>query len=185
MIKKKKFFNEVFLIEPNIHSDNRGCFYENFNKEKYHEIGLKGPWLQDNVSKTNYGGVRGLHFQNPKPQGKLVSVIFGSIFDVAVDIRKKSPTFGKWISAELNDKNCNQLWIPPGFAHGFQVLSKVAHVHYKCANNYWSPENEESILFNDKDIGINWPIEVSSISSKDKNAYHLNQIKSLPIYKNE
>ena len=181
LIKKKKFFNEVFLIEPIVHRDNRGAFYENFNKNKYSEIGLKGPWLQDNISKTNYGGIRGLHFQNPKPQGKLVSVICGSIFDVVVDIRKKSHTFGQWVSVELNDTNCNQLWIPPGFAHGFQVLSRIAHVHYKCTINYWSPENEESILFNDPDIGIEWPIEMNSISLKDQNANCLNQIKKLPI----
>ena len=181
LIKKNTFFNDVHLIEPKVHKDNRGYFYENFNNNSYQEIGLNGPWLQDNVSKTYSGGIRGLHFQNPNPQGKLISVIYGSIFDVAVDIRQNSSTFGEWIGVELNDINCNQLWIPSGFAHGFQALSDIVYVNYKCTENYWSPENEEIIVYNDQEIGIKWPKTISIISPKDKNANCLKHINNLPF----
>ena len=179
-VKIETFFNNVHLLKPKVYRDNRGYFFENFNKAVYSHIGLEGPWLQDNVSKTFLYGIRGLHFQNPNPQGKLVSVIYGRIFDVVVDIRRTSTTFGKWIGVELNDKNCNQLWIPKGFAHGFQALSKVAYVNYKCTDNYWSPKDEQTIIFDDKEIGIKWPKKPSSISEKDMNGKPLKLLKNLP-----
>ena len=134
------------------------------------------------MSKSSKGDVRGLHFQNPNPQGKLVSIIYGSVFDVVVDIRKISPTFCKWYGLELNDIKCNQLWVPPGFAHGFQTLSEIAIMNYKCSINYWSPQDEKSILYNDPDINIKWPIKINKISKKDKKAKCLKQIIGLPFY---
>jgi len=180
LVKIETFFDNVYLLKPKVYKDNRGHFFENFNKAVYHQIGLEGPWLQDNVSKTFLYGIRGLHFQYPKPQGKLVSVFYGRIFDVVVDIRRSSTTFGKWIGVELDDKNFNQLWIPKGFAHGFQALSKVAHVNYKCSDNYWSPKDEQTIIFNDNEIGINWPKKPGSISEKDMNGKPLKLLKNLP-----
>ena len=184
LTKSLLFSDSVYLIEPKVYRDSRGCFYENFNNKVYKEIGLNGPWLQDNISKTSSGSIRGLHFQNPYSQGKLVSVICGSIFDVVVDIRKNSPTFGEWTGVELDDINCNQLWVPPGFAHGFQVISEIAYVNYKCTDSYWSPENEEIIVYNDVDIGVKWPKPMSYISIKDKNAKTLKNTKNLPLFIN-
>ena len=170
----------VFEIQPIVHRDHRGYLYEKFNFKKYKDLGLDGPWLQDNLSKSSKGDVRGLHFQNPNPQGKLVSVIYGSVFDVVVDVRENSPTFSKWYGLELDDTKCNQLWIPPGFAHGFQVLSEFSLVNYKCSLNYWSPPDENTILYNDPDLNIKWPIEIGKISKKDEKGMFLKNIKNLP-----
>ena len=180
MIKRNKIFKDILEIEPFIHKDERGFFYEKFNLKRYKDIGLDGPWVQDNLSKSKKGDVRGLHFQNPNPQGKLVSVIVGCVFDVVVDVRKNSSTFANWFGVELNDKKCNQLWIPPGFAHGFQVISDVSLVNYKCSLNYWSPDDENIILYNDPDINIKWPMTIGNISKKDKEGKFLKTIKNLP-----
>lgn len=177
--KIETFFDNVYLLKPKVYKDKRGHFFENFNKEIYNQIGLEGPWLQDNVSKTFLYGIRGLHFQQPNSQGKLVSVICGRIFDVVVDIRRNSPTFGKWTGVELNDENCHQFWIPKGFAHGFQALSEVAYVNYKCSNNYWSPKDEHTIIFNDEEIGIEWPKKPGIISQKDLNGKSLKLLENL------
>ena len=182
LIKNSTFLNEVFEIKPIIHKDERGYFFENFNLKRYNEIGIKGPWLQDNVSKSNKGDIRGLHFQNPNPQGKLVSVIYGSVFDVVVDIRKNSPTFCQWFGLELSDLKCNQLWVPPGFAHGFQALTEIAIMNYKCSLNYWLPQDEKSILYNDPDINIEWPIKINKMSQKDTKGKRLKQFQDLPLY---
>ena len=179
-MKINKITHNVYEIQPKIFKDERGYFYESFHLKRYNEIGIKGPWLQDNNSKSNKGDVRGLHFQYPKSQGKLVTVIYGCIFDVIIDVRRKSPTFSKWFSLELNDEKSNQFWVPPGFAHGFQVLSKFAIVNYKCSLNYWSQNDEKIVLFNDPDINIKWPIKVNNVSEKDKKALPLKKIKNLP-----
>ena len=179
-MKINKIIKNVYEVQPKIFKDERGFFYESFHLNRYKEVGIQGPWLQDNNSKSNKGDIRGLHFQYPKSQGKLITVIYGSIFDVIIDVRKKSPTFGKWFSLELNDEKNNQLWVPPGFAHGFQVLSKIALVNYKCSLNYWSQKDEKIILFNDPDINIKWPLKVNKISEKDKKALPLKNIKKLP-----
>ena len=148
------------LLTPNIFNDERGCFYESWNENTFNTIiGKDVRFSQDNISISKKGVLRGLHYQlEPQPQGKLVRCSYGSIFDVAVDLRKESKTFGNWVSAELSSKNKNQLWIPVGFAHGFLVLSKTAEVNYK-ASGFWNKNCEYSIRWNDKDLKITWPIE--------------------------
>lgn len=158
----------VLLIKPQVFGDERGYFVETWQKERYEAAGINLPFVQDNHSKSTKGILRGLHFQNQHPQGKLVMVSLGEVFDVAVDIRKGSPTFGKWFGAILNQENQNQLWIPPGMAHGFVVLSDVAHFHYKCTD-FYHPGDEGSIRWNDPTIGIDWPYkEEPVLSAKDQ-----------------
>jgi dTDP-4-dehydrorhamnose 3,5-epimerase len=159
----------LLIIEPRVFSDSRGYFLESFHAEKYAAIGIEGPFVQDNSSHSVKDTLRGLHFQHPKAQGKLVSVSHGSVFDVAVDIRKNSKTFGQWFGLELSDLNHLQLWVPPGFAHGFCVLSEVADFHYKCTNLY-APDCEQSVLWNDEAIGITWPTRAPLLSRKDAEA---------------
>ena len=146
----------VLLIKPQVFGDQRGYFVETWQKERYEAAGINLPFVQDNHSKSTKGILRGLHFQKQHPQGKLVMVSLGEVFDVAVDIRKGSPTFGKWFGAILNQENQNQLWIPPGMAHGFVVLSDVAHFHYKCTD-FYHPGDEGGLAWNDPEIGIEWP----------------------------
>lgn len=148
---------EVILLEPKVYADDRGFFFESFNQKKFEELtGIKKQFVQDNHSKSTKGVLRGLHYQiAPKAQGKLVRVVRGEIFDVAVDIRKKSPTFGKWVSEILSAENKKQLWIPEGFAHGFLVLANDTEVLYKTTD-YYSPEHERSIIWNDVTIAIQW-----------------------------
>jgi len=163
---------DVKLIEPRVFEDERGFFFESFNHKRFEEaIGKKVSFVQDNQSKSLKGVIRGLHYQlAPFEQGKLVRVLKGEVFDVAVDIRKSSPTFGKWISTKLSAEKKNQLWIPEGFAHGFQVLSEYAEVLYKTTN-YYSPNHEGSIIWNDKSLGIKWPQELKPyLSAKDLKA---------------
>jgi dTDP-4-dehydrorhamnose 3,5-epimerase len=149
---------DIILIEPQVFSDNRGFFLETYHKEKFEKAGIKANFVQDNHSKSVRGTLRGLHYQtNPMAQGKLVRVIAGTIFDVAVDIRVKSGTFGQWVGQALSSNNKHMLYIPPGFAHGFYVLSEVAQVEYKCTSVY-SPQNEHSIYWEDKKINIIWPL---------------------------
>ena len=156
----------VFIIEPKVFGDHRGFFYESWQKKRYEEYGITGEFVQDNVSYSSKGVLRGLHFQNPNGQGKLVSVLQGEVFDVAVDIRIGSPTFGQWAGINLSGENHKQFWIPAGFAHGFCVLSDTAHFAYKCTADY-SPENEGGICWADPDVGIKWPIEEALLSGKD------------------
>lgn len=164
----KRPIEGVLLIKPQVFGDERGYFVETWQKERYEAAGINLPFVQDNHSKSTKGILRGLHFQKQHPQGKLVMVSLGEVFDVAVDIRKGSPTFGKWFGAILNQENQNQLWIPPGMAHGFVVLSDVAHFHYKCTD-FYHPGDEGSIRWNDPTIGIDWPYkEEPVLSAKDQ-----------------
>ena len=160
---------DVLLIEPQVFGDDRGFFFESFNQEKFEEvIGRKINFVQDNHSKSIKGVLRGLHYQvSPKAQGKLVRVTQGEVFDVAVDLRQSSPTFGKWVGEILSASNFKQMWIPKGFAHGFLTLSDTAEFLYKTTD-FYSVEHERSILWNDKTIDISWPISNISLSNKDK-----------------
>lgn len=165
-------------IYPKVFGDRRGFFLETWQKQRYKEAGINYQFVQDNRSFSSKGTLRGLHFQKRFPQGKLVSVIFGEVFDVAVDLRKGSDTFGKWFGLILTGEKCNQLWIPPGFAHGFYVLSETAFFEYKCTD-YYHPEDEAVILWNDKNIGIDWPLPPASsvlLSEKDRNGHPFKEI---------
>lgn len=156
------------IIEPKAFGDSRGYFMESYNQKRYQEIGIPGPFLQDNLSFSAQKGVlRGLHFQHPKAQGKLVCALEGEVFDVAVDIRLGSPHFGRWIGVHLSAENKRQFWIPKGFAHGFIVLSQSALFAYKC-DQYYAPDCEGSILWNDSEIGIDWPLAAPILSDKDQ-----------------
>lgn len=157
----------VLIIEPRVFGDHRGFFLETFQAERYREAGITLPFVQDNHSRSGQGVLRGLHFQRSRPQGKLVSVSRGAVYDVAVDINPDSPTCGQFVGIELNDENHRQLWIPPGYAHGFCVLSEVADFQYKCTD-YYIPEDEGGLLWNDPEINIPWPIEQPLLSAKDQ-----------------
>ncbi len=177
MIFEKLFIDGLILIKPDVFPDDRGYFFESFNKKKYKEGGIDYTFLQDNISKSVYGTVRGLHYQvGEYAQGKLCSVISGKVLDVAVDIRLGSSTFGKHYAAELSEENKNQLWIPPGFAHGFSVLSETAIFSYKCTNLY-DKASERAILYNDPQLNINWNVEKEIVSPKDLQAKKFNQIE--------
>lgn len=167
---------DVFLIEPNVFGDTRGFFLESFHANRYTEAGIPGPFVQDNQSRSVKGVLRGLHFQKQYPQGKLVYVIQGSVFDVAVDIRQDSPTFKQWVGVTLTAESHQQFYVPPGFAHGFCVLSEVADFHYKCTDYYY-PEDEGSLRWDDPEIGIAWPINQPVLSNKDANAPYLKDWK--------
>ena len=160
---------EVLILEPGVFGDDRGFFYESFNQKRFAELtGVNREFVQDNHSKSAKGVLRGLHYQIEQAQGKLVRVTAGEVFDVAVDLRKSSPTFGHWVGVTLSAVNKRQLWIPEGFAHGFVVISDHAEFLYKTTN-YWAPEFERSLLWNDPAIGITWPIETEPrLSGKDK-----------------
>lgn len=150
---------DVLIIEPKVFGDERGFFYESFNMRSFAEAtGLTRTFVQDNHSRSARGVLRGLHYQIQHPQGKLVRVVAGEVFDVAVDLRKDSPTFGKWVGVTLSAQNKRQLWVPEGFAHGFVVTSDHAEFLYKTTD-YWYPEHERSLIWNDPDLGIDWPIE--------------------------
>lgn len=161
---------DVLIIEPKVFGDDRGFFYESFNERRFLELtGVSTNFVQDNHSKSAKNVLRGLHYQIQQPQGKLVRVVDGEVFDVAVDIRKSSPTFGRWVGVKLSAENKRQLWIPEGFAHGFVVTSESAEFLYKTTN-YWAPEFERSIMWNDPAIGIEWPIDDAPfLSGKDQN----------------
>jgi dTDP-4-dehydrorhamnose 3,5-epimerase len=160
---------DVIIIEPNVISDERGFFMESYQKRRFIEAGIDADFVQDNHSKSHGGILRGLHYQIRQPQGKLIRVIDGEIFDVAVDIRRHSPDFGKWVGDYLSSENRRMLWVPPGFAHGFYVTSLHAQVLYK-ATDYYAPEWERTILWNDPAIGINWPLGDTppTLSTKDQ-----------------
>jgi dTDP-4-dehydrorhamnose 3,5-epimerase len=157
----------VILVEPDVHRDGRGYFLETYHAEKYAAAGIHGPFVQDNHSRSAGGTVRGLHLQRRRPQGKLIRVIEGGIFDVAVDVRRGSPTFGKWVSVHLSAENFTECYIPPGFAHGFCVLSPVAQVEYKCTDLY-DAASEIGIAWNDPALGITWPVETPVLSERDR-----------------
>lgn len=159
----------VVLLEPKVFGDARGFFFESFNQRRFAELtGYQGDFVQDNHSRSQRGVLRGLHYQIKQPQGKLVRVVSGAVFDVAVDVRRASKTFGKWFGAELTAENKRMAWIPPGFAHGFLVLSETADFLYKTTD-YWAPEHERAILWNDPAIGIQWPLDGEpQLSAKDK-----------------
>ncbi len=159
---------DVILIKPDVHRDERGFFFESWQKNKFAKAGIDQEFVQDNHSRSSKDVLRGLHYQIRQPQGKLIRAIVGEVFDVAVDLRRSSPSFGKWVSANLSSENFNMLWIPPGFAHGFLVLSDVAEFVYK-ATDFYAPQYERCILWNDRDLGIDWPISghEPNLSEKD------------------
>jgi dTDP-4-dehydrorhamnose 3,5-epimerase len=166
----------VVVVEPDVHKDDRGFFLETYHAGKYAESGIPGPFVQDNHSRSVRGTLRGLHAQWRRPQGKLVRCLEGSIWDVAVDMRAGSPTWGRWFGVELTSDNFKQIYVPPGLLHGFVVLSEVAEVEYKCTDLY-DPGGELSVLWNDPDIGIAWPYEDEPIlSGKDKAAIRLAEV---------
>jgi len=168
---------DVYLIEPKVFGDERGFFFESLNQAKFEQaIGRKVQFVQDNHSKSAKGVLRGLHYQDPKPQGKLVRVTQGEVFDVAVDIRKDSPTYGKWVAETLSAENKKQLWIPEGFAHGFLVLSDTAEFLYKVTD-FYAPDFEQTIAWNDPDLAINWPLDGEpKLSSKDQSGHSVREI---------
>jgi dTDP-4-dehydrorhamnose 3,5-epimerase len=169
----------VRLIEPRRFGDARGWFMEIWNQERYHAAGLEFGFVQDNLSFSSRGVLRGLHFQDPHPQGKLVWVGSGEIWDVAADVRPDSPTFGKWVASTLSAENGRQLFIPEGYAHGFVVLSEQALVAYKCTTPY-RPECEHTIRWDDPDLGIDWPINAPIVSEKDVRGNWLAELKPAP-----
>lgn len=161
------------IIEPKVHGDERGFFLETFQAKRYKDIaGITLPFVQDNHSRSSKGVLRGLHFQKTKPQGKLVRVVKGEVYDVALDIRQGSPTFGEWEAVILSEENKVQFWVPPGFAHGFVVLSDTADFEYKCTD-YYDSSDEGSILWNDPNLNISWPTNRPILSEKDANASKL------------
>jgi dTDP-4-dehydrorhamnose 3,5-epimerase len=172
----------VLIVEPDVYRDPRGFFLESYHFQKYREGGILLSFVQDNHSHSIQGTIRGLHAQSQRPQGKLLRVIDGEIFDVAVDIRQGSPTFGRWLGIHLSSENFRQCYIPPGFAHGFAVLSPSAQLEYKCTD-YYDPADEIGVLWNDPEIGIAWPVENPILSAKDLAAPRLHELEDkLPLY---
>jgi dTDP-4-dehydrorhamnose 3,5-epimerase len=178
---------EILLLEPRVFRDDRGAFFEVWKDPVYRELGIRDPFVQDNVSHSVRGTLRGLHFQEPTAQGKLVQVLDGTVYDVAADVRRGSPTFGRWVGVELDGDSARQLWIPPGFAHGFLVTSARATFLYKCTALY-SPAHERSIRWNDPLLAISWPLEGATgwraplLSAKDADAPLLLDAEVLPTY---
>jgi dTDP-4-dehydrorhamnose 3,5-epimerase len=164
----------VLVLEPRVFEDERGAFLEVWNAGRYAALGIDGPFVQDNVSVSNQGVLRGLHFQNPNPQGKLVSVLQGAVYDVAIDVRVESETFGEWVGVELSADNRRQMWIPEGFAHGFQALSDGTIFTYKCTR-YYAPADERSLRWDDPALGIEWPLHELILSPKDAAAPTLSE----------
>jgi dTDP-4-dehydrorhamnose 3,5-epimerase len=173
----------VLIVEPDVFGDERGFFMETWNGKRYEEAGLPGRFVQDNLSYSARGVLRGLHFQNPQPQGKLVSVLRGEVFDVAVDIRIGSPTFGEWTGVTLSAENKRQFYVPPDFAHGFLVTGEDALFYYKCTD-YYAPSAEGIDIWNDPEIGIEWPTDAPTLSERDSAAPPLREMPegSLPRY---
>lgn len=172
---------DLVVITPQVFGDERGFFYESFRQSEFEAHCGPCRFVQDNHSKSGQHILRGLHYQLQQPQGKLVRVTQGAVFDVAVDLRRSSPTFGQWAGVELSAENRQQLWVPPGFAHGFYVISKEAEFQYKCTD-YYAPEDEHSLLWNDAELAIDWPIPegvMPQLSAKDKNA---KRFADAPLY---
>jgi dTDP-4-dehydrorhamnose 3,5-epimerase len=172
---------EVLIIEPELFGDQRGFFLETYQFRRYAEFGISRPFVQDNISRSSYGVLRGLHLQNPSPQGKLISVMRGKVLDVAVDVRIGSPNFGRHVAVELSEDNHRQLWVPRGFAHGFVVLSETADFFYKCDDLY-SPKDEIVVRWDDPAIGINWGVTNPSLSARDAAAPRVADVNNLPVY---
>lgn len=166
----------VLIIEPKVYGDHRGFFKETYQTERYSEVGIELSFVQDNHSRSQYGVLRGLHLQKTRPQGKLVSCSRGVVYDVAVDVNPNSDTFGQYVGVELTEDNHRQLWIPPGYAHGFCVLSDVADFQYKCTDLFF-PEDEGGLIWNDPEVAVDWPIKQPSLSEKDKQLPTLAQIR--------
>ncbi|CNK75719.1 dTDP-4-dehydrorhamnose 3%2C5-epimerase [Yersinia enterocolitica] len=168
--------HDVKIITPTVFGDARGFFLETFERNRYRDmLDIDLDFVQDNYSRSGKNVLRGLHFQKTKPQGKLVRVVRGEVFDVAVDIRPDSPTFGQWEGIILSEDNKSQLWVPPGLAHGFAVLSDTADLEYKCTD-YYTPKDEGCLLWNDSTINIDWPISNPLLSDKDKNGHRLQEL---------
>jgi dTDP-4-dehydrorhamnose 3,5-epimerase len=172
---------EVLIIEPRLIGDERGFFVETFKADRYAAHGMVGPFVQDNLSRSAQGVLGGLHLQNPKTQGKLVTALRGCVRDVAVDVRRGSPTFGRHVAVELSEENRRQLWVPRGFAHGFLVLSESADFFYKC-DEFYSPADEIVVRWNDPAIGIGWGIAAPALSARDAAAPLLAENATLPVY---
>ena len=173
---------DVLLVQPAVHGDQRGFFAETWHDARNAAAGIRGPFVQDNHSRSVRHTLRGLHYQVRQPQGKLVRVVIGEIFDVAVDLRRSSPTFGRWVGVVLSDDNWRQLWVPPGFAHGFYVTSESADVIYKCTD-YYAPEHERTLRWDDAEVGIAWPIPEGRpplLSPKDAAGLALRKAPSYP-----
>jgi dTDP-4-dehydrorhamnose 3,5-epimerase len=166
---------DVLVIEPKIFADDRGFFLETYQDRRYQEAGIAAPLVQDNHSGSRWGVLRGLHYQVRRPQGKLVSVLAGEVFDVAVDLRRSSPTLGRWVGVRLTSREHKQLWVPPGFAHGFYVLSDWAEVFYKVTD-YYDPEGERTLIWDDAEVGVRWPLldgQAPLLSPKDARGVRL------------
>ena len=176
---------EVLIIEPKLAGDSRGFFTEIYQKDRYAAKGVVQDFVQDNLTRSALGVLRGLHFQNPKAQGKLVAVLQGRILDVAVDVRVGSPTFGKHVKVELDDDARQQLWVPPGFAHGFLVLSETADVYYKCSD-FYSPADEIVLRWDDSQLSIEWGCASPIVSERDSKGRTLSQLRELlPLYERD
>ena len=171
----------VLILEPKVFRDERGFFLETFNAPRYQAAGIPGPFVQDNWSRSSKGALGGLHFQDPRGQGKLVQVTRGVVWDVAVEVRRGSPTFGEWHGVELSEDNQRQYWIPPGFAHGFCVLSELADFQYKCTDVY-VPEADGGVAWDDPELGIDWPVTDPVLSKKDQGLPTLKGATKLPTY---
>lgn len=171
---------DVILMIPQVYGDERGFFMESFRQSEFEENCGNYEFVQDNHSSSNYGILRGLHYQHEKPQGKLVRVVHGEVFDVAVDMRKDSPTFGKWVGEYLSSTNKKMLWIPPGFAHGFVVLSEQAEFLYKCTD-YYNPGDEYSLLWDDDSVAVDWPISSEDVILSDKDKFGMS-FTELPTF---
>jgi dTDP-4-dehydrorhamnose 3,5-epimerase len=173
---------DVLLVQPAVHGDQRGFFAETWHEARYAAAGIPGPFVQDNHSRSVRHTLRGMHYQVRQPQGKLVRVVIGEIFDVAVDLRRSSPTFGCWVGVVLSEDNWRQLWVPPGFAHGFYVTSESADVIYKCTD-YYAPDHERTLRWDDADVGIAWPLAGGRpplLSPKDATGLALREAPSYP-----
>lgn len=171
---------DALLIIPDLHGDQRGFFYESWRQDQYAPLGVGPEFVQDNHSRSSKGVLRGLHYQLNVPQGKLVRTLVGEIYDVIVDLRRSSPTYKQWVGVSLSADNLNQLWVPPGFAHGFQVISEVAEIAYKCTE-YYAPDDEHSLLWNDPDLAIDWrAIGEPNLSAKDRQGVSL---EAAPTYR--
>lgn len=173
----------VIVVTPTVRRDSRGSFRESWQRDRYAAAGLPSEWVQGNVSTSSKGVLRGLHFQWPRPQGKLVTVLAGSVLDVVVDVRSGSPTFGQGATLELTDENARQIYVPEGFAHGFLVLSPHAIVHYKCTD-YYDPAAEQTLRWNDPALALRWPVDVPTLSAKDAAGRCLNEFSAheLPVF---
>lgn len=182
---RPELLREVLLITPEVHEDIRGHFLEAFQRERYASVGIEDEFVQDNHSRSRENVLRGLHFQHPRPQGKLIRVVRGAIFDVAVDIRRGSPTFGRWFGTRLDDVRHRQLWVPPDFAHGFVTLTETADVCYKCTD-YYRPETEHTLRWDDPEVAIDWPIDRPVLSESDADGDSLDELAArgaLPEYR--